>query len=109
MPIIRNIIQNAIEATDPLSGKIEVTIQSSKESTNKIEIVISDNGVGIPQSILKKVGKEKLSYGKETLNDSGYGIALYNAEKDLKALGHQLLIESEETKGSRFIIKLSMR
>lgn len=109
LPIIRNIIQNAIEATDPLSGKIEVTIQSSKESTNKIEIVISDNGVGIPQSILKKVGKEKLSYGKETLNDSGYGIALYNAEKDLKALGHQLLIESEETKGSRFIIKLSMR
>ena len=102
---INNFIQNSIEAT-PNDGKISIFIQ--KNINMNIEILIADTGKGMPAHILEKIGKVKISYGKENENNynSGSGIAMYNAARDLADHGCLLSVKSYEGLGTEVIITL---
>lgn len=114
-PIICNAINNSIEATQEENRSIEVmaqiinddvvtmndktikslAIKSTKVKTNatsnKLKIQILDNGKGIPAEIVRKIGNEIVSYGKDK---NGNGLALYNAQRDIKALNGRMEIAS---------------
>jgi signal transduction histidine kinase len=90
-PIICNIINNSIEAIDIQTGRIDV--QASLDA-HLIKFTFRDNGKGMPTEILAKIGSQPLSFGKKYSLNSGNGIALYNAKKDIESINGSLKIQS---------------
>ncbi len=102
-PIIKNLINNSVEATDPLLRKIQVRFEST-EASGGYQIRVLDNGVGIPEFVQKKLGEEQVSYGKVGVSYSGNGIALWNARKDLAAMNAKLSFFSRPGHNTEFKI-----
>ena len=101
---VGNIIDNAVEAIALIGsrpGKVVVDIERLKASVN---IIISDNGCGIPQNILSEICTKKKSYGK--LNGNGYG--LFHANKTVAALGGTLKVDSEEGTGTTVTVSIPL-
>ncbi len=76
---------------------------STRKQANTIEIIISDNGGGIPNEI-----KEKIFQPFFTTKPSGQGTGLgLSLSYDIvKAHGGELRVETKEGEGSEFIISL---
>lgn len=117
--IINNLIMNALKFT-PKGGKIEVRVASKKgidlglhnthekkQHESKVEISISDTGLGISKQDLNHV--YEYFYQAETSSKvktpgSGIGLALV---KQLVELHHgKIAVESEVGKGTTFTISL---
>lgn len=101
---INNFIQNSIDATNE-NGVIDISADTI--SKGRLEISVKDNGKGIPKHILNRIGQEILSHGKPNRPDahqSGNGIALYNAKKELSEFNAELEIESELNTGTKIRI-----
>lgn len=95
--ILSNLINNSIEATDIKTGQIFCSFQTSSDC---FEIVITDNGKGIPSHLLDKLGQKGFSYGKESSNSSGSGLGLFHAKSALEEIGGRLLISSISKSGT---------
>ena len=70
-PIVENSILHGIAEKAEKKGIIRITGKYSKES---ISLFVQDDGVGMPQSLIDKLGKEDLSENPS----SGYGIRNIN-------------------------------
>ncbi|NJL24541.1 MAG: HAMP domain-containing histidine kinase, partial [Calothrix sp. SM1_5_4] len=81
--ILSNLINNAVEALDKNGGKVTVHIACDDSFAC---LTVSDDGPGIPIKILKRLGKERLSYGKAGLSGSGTGLGLYSAASWRKSM-----------------------
>lgn len=97
--VLSNIINNAIEACDK-DGRIIVALRDSKEV---ISIIINDNGKGIPQDVLRRLGKERISYGKNK-TDSGTGIGVLHARQSVENMGGSFTIQSRVGVGTQVTI-----
>ncbi len=93
-----NLYKNAIEAVME-DGYIETTISLNNEF---LEISIKDNGCGIPEDILPKIGKRGATFNK--INGTGIGLAA--AIEDIENWNGELTISSKENVGSKVLIKL---
>jgi signal transduction histidine kinase len=95
-----NIIVNAIEAMPWENGELKLTTSLRK---GKCAVIIEDNGCGISKENIKKIFKP---YFTSKPNGMGIGLA---AACDILA-SHQAVVnvESEENKGSRFIISFNI-
>lgn len=106
---LSNLVSNAIKYTEP-NGTIEISI---KEKERNFEIIVADNGIGIPPNELNKIFNEfyRSSISKErNIEGSGLGMALV---KDIiTKFGGDITVHSpshlaEEGKpGTEFIITL---
>lgn len=96
--IMSNLINNAAEAVS-FGGKISVVCESTDD---RILISISDNGVGIPQTILDRLGREKISFGK--LN--GNGIGFFTSAEVVKSFGGAIEVHSKLGQGTKIIIQM---
>jgi signal transduction histidine kinase len=94
--VLSNLINNSCEAFTHPSGKVDVTLMSDAKN---IIITIQDNGKGIPQHILKKLGEKGVSYGKEG-TQSGSGLGVYHAKKTVESFGGKFEIISTEGQGT---------
>ena len=70
---------------------------------NKVEIIIADNGNGIPQNIVEKIFNPFFTT-KPTGEGTGLGLSL--SYDIVKAHGGELSVETEEGEGSNFLIQL---
>ncbi|MBF0311895.1 MAG: HAMP domain-containing histidine kinase [Oligoflexia bacterium] len=107
--LLSNLINNAVEALPEHQGNIIIKLQpqENKDSgKNHVQIIIEDNGKGIPLEILAKLGQEGISHGKEQSKESGNGLGLYHARTTVEGLGGKFAIESQEGVGTRMIITL---
>ena len=93
-----NIIINAIEAMEPGKGVLEIT---TKEEGGKCVIKITDNGKGMDAEELSKIFEPYY-----TNKSKGHGLGLTNTQNII--FNHQgtISVESEEGRGTSFIIKL---
>lgn len=105
-PIIRNLVNNAVEATLTSNRKIEVNF-SSKDK-NYFLISVKDNGKGMSEELLNKLGCAPVSSGKSFSASSGAGIAIHNAVQDLDKIGASLKIDSSLNEGSCFTITFAL-
>lgn len=97
--VISNIVTNAIQAIHK-EGEIKI---STSENKDFIQIKIADDGPGIPKENLEKIFLPFFSskdYGK------GTGLGLSIARKVVKEHGGEIFVESSQSKGTTFIIKL---
>jgi len=102
--VIANLVSNAIKYTN-LEGTVKC---SSKVAGNVIELVVSDNGIGLPVEMEQKdlFHDEYRKSRKGTLGEKGTGIGLSICRKILDAHGFSIHHEPGKTGGSDFIISL---
>ena len=85
--VLSNIIENSIESfkNRSLTEGREISIKI-KISDSIFMISVTDNGCGIPESLLNKVTNKGVSFGKE----GGEGLGLYSSSKNLEKWGGKL-------------------
>ena len=101
--IFQNLISNAIKFSRQ-GGIILINIQ---EIQNQIEIIVSDNGIGMSEktiSRLFKVGEDISIPG--TYNEKGSGLGLIICKDFIERHNGSICVESELGKGSKFIIRI---
>lgn len=101
--VIENIIDNASKYT-PANRKISVILTRSK---NAAEVIVSDQGVGIPESSIDKIF-EKFTRLDNPLSTEvgGTGLGLYWVKKIVDLHGALLDVQSTPLEGSTFTIRL---
>ncbi len=101
--ILFNLISNAFKYTEA-GGEIGLRIY---EYENKIEILVSDTGSGIPAETGDKLF-ESFYQAENTgkASQTGFGIGLYVSQKLAQAHQGQLSYKSEPGKGTTFSLKL---
>ncbi len=98
--VFNNIITNAIQAYEGNSGVIDFKISAAN---GKILFVIADKGMGIPETIQKKLFREMVT----TKGKDGTGLGMYMAHSTIR--GHfdgNLRFSSEVGKGTTFYIDI---
>ncbi|MFC2140333.1 ATP-binding protein [Candidatus Auribacterota bacterium] len=100
---MNNLIGNALKFT-PKKGKITVSASKDQE---KIIIKVADNGVGMKPEDQEKLFTEfKKYYSLGTEGEKGTGLGLAICKKIIDAHGFEIDCNSEEGKGTEFIIKI---
>ena len=108
--IILNVVSNSIKYTNP-HGKITVSIDeldSEDEKNANYKVVVEDNGIGMSQDYLPHIFEEfsREHTSTETrVADTGLGLPIVKSLVD--RMGGTIEVESEEGKGTRFIMKFS--
>jgi PAS domain S-box-containing protein len=104
--LILNLLSNAVKFTKEGKVGLEIDLLSIEETQAKIEIRITDTGIGIGQDKLDRIFdrfyRAHPSYEAEY---TGYGIGLYLVKKSIELLGGEINVSSEEGKGSCFALK----
>ena len=110
--ILMNILGNAVKYT-PEGGKIDFTISesdSSSEGFQNVKFVIADNGIGMKPEYKDKIfdafSREEKGATK-TIQGTGLGMAITKSLVEL--MGGTIRVESEEGKGSTFIVNLRLK
>jgi len=101
--IIRNLLSNAIKFT-PNGGQISI---STLHSSQEIIIQFKDNGIGIPDDVLKKLfipGGVMSHPG--TNNEKGTGMGLVLLKEFIDLCNGEIWVESTVGKGSVFFVSL---
>lgn len=108
--IILNVVSNSIKYTNP-HGKITVSIDeldSEDEKNANYKVVVEDNGIGMSQDYLPHIFEE---FSREHTSTEtrvvGTGLGLPIVKSLVDRMGGTIEVESEEGKGTRFIMKFS--
>jgi signal transduction histidine kinase len=97
--LLLNLSRNAIQAM-PKGGKL--TIEANHIDEGKaVQIIVADTGVGIPQRMQNNLFRPLF-----TTKSTGQGFGLVVVKKFVEALGGSISLESQEGKGTKFIIQL---
>ncbi len=97
---ILNLLNNACEAIE--EGKGRIIIETRKLKDKKFQILIKDNGAGIPKENLKKIFEVFFT----TKGHKGTGLGLAVVQKIVKEHKGKIEVLSEVGKGTTFIITL---
>lgn len=103
--VIRNLISNALKFT-PANGSVTLKTQVVGDFA---EISVCDTGVGISQAVQDRIFQiDKRISTKGTENETGTGLGLILCKEFVEKNGGIIRIESEESKGSKFIFTVPL-
>jgi len=104
--IMLNLLSNAVKFTEA-NGRILVNISDKGDF---IEISIKDTGIGIPKGKLEFIFERFAQIDKSTSrHNEGSGIGLALVKSLVEMHGGGISAQSEERKGSEFIVNLPVR
>ena len=102
--VMRNLLSNAIKFTP--KGK-NITLDAAKTANNRVRIVVTDRGIGVPDDILPilfVVDESKSRKGTDGERSSGLGLMLC---KEFVELNHgKIWVETADNEGSSFYVEL---
>jgi signal transduction histidine kinase len=99
--VVQNLLQNAIRHT-PADGTVLI---EAHERGGLLELAVEDTGKGIAPESLERVF-EPFWRGDEARQGPGSGLGLTLSKRIVEALGGEIRVESEVSRGSRFAILL---
>jgi signal transduction histidine kinase len=107
--VLLNLINNAFYAVNERkksagAGYEPLVTVSTRKLGNKIEITVTDNGIGMPDKVKEKIFQPFFTT-KPTGQGTGLGLSL-SYDIVTKAHGGELRVETKEEEGSTFIIQL---
>lgn len=99
--VIRNLVSNAVKYNDKEKGLVEIEIRTLD---NNLEIVIRDNGPGIPVASRDRVFKlfQRLSSEKE---GSGIGLSIVKRIVETHGGAISIVNRGDEQPGTEFLVK----
>jgi signal transduction histidine kinase/CheY-like chemotaxis protein len=109
--IITNLVGNAIKFTEPY-GKINIFIHAifDKADSTKIEVRVTDTGIGLSQEEMKDIFNPYRQATKETRRKyGGTGLGLSISSKMVELMGGKLKIESKVNQGTSFSFILVLK
>ncbi|GAF89838.1 unnamed protein product, partial [marine sediment metagenome] len=95
--VLINMLSNAVDAM-PDGGNIRI---ESREQRDKMEILLTDTGMGIPEDVLEHIWKPLF-----TTKAKGMGFGLSICKKLVECQGSSISVESTEGKGTTFTISI---
>jgi len=95
--VLTNLVTNAVQAM-PEGGKLDIMAYQDSDDT---VITVKDTGVGIPEEV-----KPRLFTPLFTTKSKGQGFGLVVVKRMIDAMGGTVTFESEQNKGTKFIIRL---
>jgi signal transduction histidine kinase len=99
--VLVNLLQNA---RDVLDGRGEVKVSARCVSDTVLEVVVSDNGPGIPADKLERIFEPYF-----TMRPKGTGLGLAIVKHNTELYGGRVRVESELGKGARFTVTFPIR
>ena len=110
--VLLNILSNAIKYTNK-GGKVDVRViqkGAAKSGQADYEFRIKDNGIGMSSEFLKHVFEPFEREQTSTVSGiQGTGLGLSITKNLVDLMGGTITVESEEGKGSEFIVALKFR
>lgn len=104
--VIYNLLDNAIKYSSG-SPRINIIL---KDKTNFIQVLVSDDGIGIPLEYHDKIFDKffRVPHGNKH-NIKGYGLGLSYVSHIIKRHHGYIEVDSEEGKGSTFVVNLPFK
>ncbi len=104
--VLTNLIGNAIKYS-PQANQVDLSITTSNKT---VTLRVRDYGVGIPKAHQKHIF-DRFYRGRVSHNKAfpGLGMGLYIAHEIVKWHGGEITVESEEGKGSTFVVSLPLK
>jgi two-component system phosphate regulon sensor histidine kinase PhoR len=101
--VVFNLLDNALKYS---KGEPEIRVNVEGRD-NEVELSVADNGIGIPEEYQGKVFEKffRIPHGN-THNAKGYGLGLSYVAHVVEKHKGTIRLESQEGKGSKFIITL---
>lgn len=101
--VIFNLLDNAIKYS-PDGAQIEII---SNQTEDGVELLVKDNGVGIPKEYIGKVFERLFRVPTGNVHDvKGFGLGLSYVKTVIERHDGLIYVESEFDKGSTFVVKL---
>ncbi len=106
--VIFNLLDNAVKYRSE-ERALKLVVASRDLGEEKLEITISDNGIGIRRDDLKKIFDKFYRVSTGNRHDvKGFGLGLAYVRKMIGELGGEIRVESEFNVGTKFIIILPL-
>lgn len=106
-----NLLSNALKYTEP-GGSIKTGFSQQIIDDKKVllEISVEDSGCGIAEASMEKIWRffERDETAGAT-NEGGFGLGLPITRSIVEMMGGSISAESEEGKGSRFLVKIPLK
>ncbi len=105
--VLRNFLSNSIKFTNEKKGIIKL---SAAISEDKVEVEISDNGIGMPEKVQQNLFRlDKTITTKGTKGEKGTGLGLLLCKEFIDKHGGNISVESKVDEGTKFIISLPVK
>ncbi|PNE23695.1 histidine kinase [Mesotoga sp. Brook.08.YT.4.2.5.1] len=104
---IFNLVDNAIKYT-PEGGQIRISGEKD-QSREEVEILIEDNGIGIPVDEIDKIFDRFYRVDKARSETRGTGLGLSIAQEIVKAHNGTITVKSSSQQGSVFRVTLPLK
>ena len=99
LQVLENLVSNAIKFT-PAGGRVSIRIRAS---VHRIQFVVSDTGIGIPENKLAAIFERFHQVSKDR---RGLGLGLHISKSIVEAHGGRIWAKSEVGVGSTFYVEL---
>jgi signal transduction histidine kinase len=103
LQVVTNLLRNARHAVRGLRGRApEVTVAARLSEVEQLQVIVADNGIGIPRDSLEKIFQ--LGF---TTKSSGNGLGLHSSANAARVMGGSLRAESDgPDRGATFVLEL---
>lgn len=98
--VIGHLVQNALDASSP-TGKVWISVERQND---KAAIEVGDTGHGMTQEFIR----DRLFKPFQSTKDAGMGIGAYESAQYISELGGEMLVDSENGKGTRITVTLPL-
>ena len=102
--VLLNLLDNAVKYSRDL---VKIVVKLKITPQNKVEIYISDNGIGIPPEDLKRIFKRFYRVQNASTGDTkGTGLGLFIVQSIIKRHGGHIIAKSRgENRGTSFLVQ----
>lgn len=106
--VIFNLLDNAVKYRRE-DVALNLTVETKNISDERLEISISDNGIGIRKEDLKKIFEKFYRVSTGNRHDvKGFGLGLAYVQKLVREMHGEITVESEVNKGTKFKLILPL-
>ena len=102
--VLSGLLANAV-GYSPEGGTVTI---SARRRADMAEIVVADEGVGIPRADLQRIFTKFFRAEREGVSVQGSGLGLFLVRGLVTAMGGRIWVESDEGHGSRFTFELPL-
>jgi two-component system NtrC family sensor kinase len=100
--VLMNLLTNALDAVEAGKGLIRVTARYYADPVNELEVLVEDNGTGIPPSMMKHM----FQLFHSTKGNRGTGLGLAVARKIVEEHDGSISVQSKLGEGTTFTVRL---